>query len=193
MRMAKQLTNWQEYQPLVEAKAKVEKLKAEGVVLEAKADSSIQALDKARHEFEDWEAGQLAGTSGNLTREKMQKIRTDAEAAESEAHRALRLNVRARELLGEQILQCEADAKLEAHRNIVKQYKEALRRMIDALTAAGKANAEVEGLYRELAGFEGSSARIFFWDDFRLPAQGFNFPKSRVSEWLKQAKEYVNE
>lgn len=191
--MAKQLTDWREYPPLAGAKAKLAALEALGVKLEAKADSSIQAADNARREYEDTEAGQLAGFVIGANMEKAGKFRADAEASESEAVKALRLNARARELLGEHILQYETDGKLEARGNIVKRNKEAARRMIDTLTQAGKINAELMDLYRELGAYQGVGTKVLFWDDLLLPAQpGAPGSQSRLARWLKFAKEYVN-
>ena len=144
--MAKQLTNWQDYQPLVDAKAKLDRLEAEGAAL----------------------------------------------VAENQQPSSLEQNKAAKEQAAASIREHEKQARMEAGKIVAERYKSAVRRMIDAMTEASKANAEVKVVYHELAAIQGAGAKPFFWDDLRPPVPGMGDMQSKLSLWLARAKEFTD-
>jgi len=122
--------------------------------------------------------------------------RLEAEAVELEAKKqqpsGLEQNQAAREQAAATIREIEQQARIEAGKITEAKYKDAIRKMIDAMTEASKANGAVASLCRELAVTKGGCVRNFSWDDLRPPKPGLGDMQSRLSMWLKAAKEYCD-
>ena len=146
MTMAKQLTDWTRYQPLVDARAELDRLEAEGAAL----------------------------------------------VAEKQQPSAFEENKAAKEQAAATIRKQEKSARMEAGKIVEVRYKGAVAKMITAMLAAAEANAEVRTIYLELAAIRGAGAKLYFWDDLRPPVRGLGDYQSRLSAWLKAAKEYTD-
>ena len=184
--MTKQ-TNWTEFPPLVEAKAKLAELQAAEAELTAASAAMVLQRDRDRQELDDAEAQQLAGTTVKMDMARLRQTVATAEAKERELLSAIQVSKNAIRLIQERVQAAWA----EAHEGALLEYNIVLRAMRDALQKAREANDALIEATKQVEAV-GKPPMRFYWNDLVI-VPGHGDLQSRLAYWLMHAKLFLKE
>ena len=194
---------WQQHKPYATGKANLEAFEVELPELSAAAQQTRALCTEAQAEVEELTARLLLGENVQAEVDRANKLLADCKAAAEAAEGAHKERAGLAELMKTRLAELETEARLAALPAVQAEYRKRLKALMGAIEQAASANESLIMFALEaarqypLGGPEvtqypaHAGLPTFGWEELLTPEVA-HLNQTRLSYWLKRAKEYLS-